>query len=222
MTHVQPAAGVGVGTPNKPGGVHPQTVTRKVVSISSVVVTGTVGKAFVTFADGSTSEDPFPYLDSYVPTAGDVAFLDRVAGSPLLIGAASSNRGLPDVQTGTSTAGPTSGTTELTIISSASITLDGRTRVKVVFSSGNMHPTVVNDVFTFRISMDGVSQREIRFLVTTAAADSGRHYEWVSGTAPSAGAHVFSARVVRASGTGVMSVDASATVMYQLTVAEFQ
>lgn len=129
--------------------------------------------------------------------------------------------GLPDLQTGTATAGPTSGTAELTVLTSSAITLDGFTSVRVTFEWGNASPSVADDAYLFRIKDNGTTVRESRLQWAGTRIVPG-HVEWISSAAPSAGAHTYTAVVLRVSGTGVLTMAASATVMYQLSVTAYR
>lgn len=113
MTVVGTATDAGTSTQGRDA--HPQIVTRKKVTIFSVdTATRT---AIVTWANGTQSEAGIPWDSSYTPLVGDVAFVDRVQGSPMIVGS-TRRRGQPasaDVTTTSSTtsntyAAPTTGT----------------------------------------------------------------------------------------------------------------
>jgi hypothetical protein len=170
---------------------------------------------------GDTAAVPATSLDSYPPVAGDtVTVLVSPGSSPLVLGKAYS-AALPDLQTGTASVGPTSGTTELVLATSTALTLDGRTRVRVEFESARIDTTVGTDVFTFNIK-DGATVVRARRYPAPAIADAGFRYGWISAAAPSAGSHTYTATVVRSAGTGTLTINGSATNLLQLSVTEFR
>lgn len=158
------------------------------------------------------NNDPIVFAD--VVTDGPVQLLN--GAQPIYY----AKVGLPDLVQGTTNAGPTSGTTPLTIMSSSSITLDGSTKVRVRFQCSRIDTSVANDVFSFAVLDNGVSQLSFRYLAR-AAADTGFTFEWISNPAPSAGAHTFSVNVTRTSGTGTLTINAAAASPRQLSTVEF-
>lgn len=195
------------------------TIRRRAATITAV--DAATSTATVQWADGATTTAGVPWLASYSAAVSDIVLVDLAAGSPLIVGAVQVNLALPDVQTNTSGAGPTAAAVELTVMTSSAITLDGRTRVRVTFGSARIDTTVAADVFTFAIKDNGTAVRARRYNTPGAAAD-GVGFDWVSGTAPSAGSHTFTVTVLRSAGTGTLTVNGSATNLIQLSVAEFQ
>lgn len=68
---------------------HPQSVYRKKVTISSV--DHAAGLAIVTWSNGLDADEGFPWFSNYLPVVGDVAFVDLVAGSPVIVSSVQSD-----------------------------------------------------------------------------------------------------------------------------------
>lgn len=66
------------------------TVRRRTVTVTAA--DPATRTATVQWADGSTATAGVPCLSSYLPAVGDVALVDLVAGSPLLIGTPGATR----------------------------------------------------------------------------------------------------------------------------------
>lgn len=112
--------------------------------------------------------------------------------------------------------GPTSGTTELTLDTSGSVTFDGTTLAEISFSWYNISQTVATDVFFVRL-YDGSTQLQQWFNDISANGGGGNMRAVLT---PSAGAHTYTARLVRSSGTGTASMVAGATTPGQLLVRQ--
>lgn len=107
----------------------------------------------------------------------------------------------------------TSGTTELTVATSGSITFDGSTLVEVAFSWYSTTLTVSTDTYQCRV-YDGATQvGAIQFV----GAQGGMCRGVIT---PSAGSHTFTGRVVRIAGTGTCTMRAFATAPIILTVRQ--
>lgn len=125
---------------------------------------------------------------------------------------------------GTANVGPTVGTTEL-VVSSNALTLDGTTLVEVSYSWYNINKTAAGDTFDVYL-YDGPtagSGTAIAHWIFTGAAVSST----VLGSGhirrtltPSAGAHTYTARIVRTGGAGTATLSASATNVHELTVQQ--
>lgn len=161
-------------------------------------------KQIMNFTDGTSGVG----VDSSVPLQN--------GGRPIYF----SKLTLPDLATSTVTVGPTVGAATLTVLSSSTLILDGATNVVVTFDSARIDTTGAGDVFTFAITDNGTTVRTFRYLAP-AAADTGIHIGWTSQTPPGAGNHVFALTVTRTGGAGTLTVNGSATGMFQLSTTEF-
>lgn len=131
-----------------------------------------------------------------------------------------SKPGLPDLQTKTVTIGPSVGANPLAIASSASITLDGATVIKLTLQCSRLDTTIGGDVFIFSFRTDGVTFDTVRY-AATGGIDGGRTFAVITPAAPAAGAHTFDVIVTRIGGTGTISVACSATALAQLMTQEY-
>lgn len=156
-----------------------------------------------------------PAIVNYDNGSGGAVDL-RNGGRPIYY----SKPGLPDLVSSAASVGPTVGAATLVIQSSASITLDGLTRVRVKFECARIDTTVAGDVFTFSFRDNTTVMRTIRYAPGAAAAQTGEAFEWISDTAPTVGAHVFDIAVARNVGAGTLSVVGSATGIRQLVTSE--
>lgn len=125
---------------------------------------------------------------------------------------------------GTANVGPTVGTTELVLASNA-VTLDGSTLVEVSYSWYNINKTTAADTFDVYL-YDGPtagSGTPIAHWIFSGSAVSST----VLGSGhirrtltPTAGAHTYTARLVRTGGAGTATLSASATNVHELTVQQ--
>lgn len=211
------------------GVVHPQTVIRKQVTVVTVVTTGLavsgVGAgtvATVQFANGDVSTAQIPCVEAYVPVAGDIAMLDLVAGSPVLVGSVSQNAGLPaQVSSQASTIGPTSGTTELTLVTLPTVTLDGRTNVKLTGTIGGYSASTVGDTFNLRIKEGATSLRHFHLRPVVVTQNTGASLSHVTSTPPAAGPHTYTLILVRTGGVGTATINGDTNQWTQLTIEQF-
>jgi hypothetical protein len=181
----------------------------------------TTGAPLTITLEGDSAAVDAVSLTSYTPTAGDLAQVLLTPGAlPLVLGRTSSDIELPALVTDVNTAGPTSGTNELTI-ETATVTLDGLTRVRVVLDTARIDTGVAADTYTFRIKDGSTVERTFRYNAT-GGASTGIRVEWISDTAPAAGSHTFTATVLRSSGTGTLSINASSTNLIQFSIVEFR
>jgi hypothetical protein len=183
----------------------------------------TVASPLTVTLEGDSAAVNAVTLTSYVPVVGDVVQVLLNPGAlPLVLGdVLTTQDGLPSVVTDSTGVGPTSGTTELVIATAASVTLDGTTRVRVRYEAARIDTTINGDVFTFRIKDGSTVMRAFRYNAPGLAAD-GINFEWISDTAPSAAAHVFTAAVVRSSGTGTLQINGSSVNIAQFSVSRFR
>lgn len=124
--------------------------------------------------------------------------------------------GVATLTTQSASVGPTTTTTELTLVTSGSVTFDGTTLAEVSFSWYNMSQTVSTDVFFVRL-YDGSTQVAQWFSDISANGGGGNMRAVLT---PTAGAHTFTARLVRSSGTGTGSMVAGAASPAQLLVRQ--
>lgn len=103
----------------------------------------------------------------------------------------------------------TSGTTELTIDTTGTFVADGLMEVEVTWSAYNMVKTVNTDSFFLRLYDGAVLIREL-FIPASSGTSVGT-VPISKVLTPSAGNHTFSVRVVRNSGTGTMTVEATSS-----------
>lgn len=117
----------------------------------------------------------------------------------------------------TSSGSPTSGTAELVIASSGNVACDGTIPLEIQFSWYHITLSVSSDVFFLHI-YDGATAGSGTALGNwriTGTANSG-HVRGI--LTPSAGNHVFTARLNRGSGTGTATLFGSADSPAILTV----
>lgn len=124
-----------------------------------------------------------------------------------------------EVTTVTSGVGPTSGTTQLILATSAEITGNGIDAFEVAFSWYNITKTVSTDVFLVALydgdTAGSGTQLTQWLLIILANGGSGYLRTLVT---PSTGAHTYTARLYRSAGTGTASLAAAATTPAQLSV----
>jgi hypothetical protein len=185
------------------------TVRRRAATVTAVdTATGT---ASVMWADGATSTDGVPYLDTYTPEAGDVALVDLVAGSPLILGrTASAGAGLvqADVTTGETTASTTyvALTTAGPAVANVTMRAGETVMVYVSFKGNNASGAGHAAVMSFAVS--GADTRASQDVDSAENDDSvtatvGR---WTVYTAATAGLHTFTAQYKTvASGTSTFA-----------------
>lgn len=117
---------------------------------------------------------------------------------------------IPSVYTAvTTTVGPTSGTTELTVATAPAITGDGTSKVKISVAWNSMTFSVAGDIFEIHIK-DGATQLanyRVKGQGTTAEAGGSTFVVDV----PSAAAHTYTATVQRITGTGTVTMAAGST-----------
>ena len=123
----------------------------------------------------------------------------------------------------TSSVGPTSGTTELDVITAPAVTLlAGNRRLRITFTCRGMTPTVSSDTFIVRIKEGATILQEAH--VVTFGTGTGAHggagtFEAVV-SSPTAAAHTYKATVQRVGGTGTLTLTATATAPITLEVAD--
>lgn len=112
--------------------------------------------------------------------------------------------------------GPTSGTAELTLSTSATIEFDGNTDVDVEYSFYNITLTVPTDVFLVRL-YDGATPLAQWLLNVNTNGGSGN---LPASLTPAAGMHTFTAKLVRSSGSGTASLYATVPTPAELRVRQ--
>lgn len=99
--------------------------------------------------------------------------------------------------------GPTSGTTELDIITAPAATLVAGRRIKLTFHTRAITASTVGDTFVFRLK-EGATVFE-EFTHTAISTSYGITFSaWVD--SPTAGSHTYKATVQRTAGTGTVSM----------------
>lgn len=202
----------------------PTTVPVRRVAVVTAVDTA-AGVATVTVGGDPTDDPGVPYLASYLPAVGDVAQMDLVAGAPVLLGRV----GGPTPPLGvigfatplTSGVGPTSGTTELDVITAPAVTPAGTNRrLRITFHARAYTCTLATDLFVVKIKEGATVLAEAHYNPDdTGAVSIGTDFTaWVS--SPTAVAHTYKATIVRAIGTGTASVSATATAPITLAVED--
>lgn len=147
---------------------------------------------------------PRTWVASEIPTSSNMNLHIRDNELFLKSGVALSTAGSASV-------GPTSGTTELVVCTAPAFTADGTTIVELSFSWYNITQTVATDLFFVRL-YDGATAgagTQLAQHFPPNALNSGGGYTRAVFT-PTAGAHTYTARLVRSSGTGTASVIAAA------------
>lgn len=125
-------------------------------------------------------------------------------------------RGILGLAESTSNKGPTSGTTELDILSIA-VTVGSSRRIRISFQAVETSGTTVEDRFYLRLK-EGATQL-LQAQSATVASNATYWVPWVT-LAPSAGAHTYKATIQRVGGTGIQTLVASATSPIQLLVED--
>lgn len=115
-------------------------------------------------------------------------------------------------------AGPTSGTTELTLFTVIATIGTGR-RVRISHFEPNNIGTAGADNFSFRIREDGNNRQDITYQVVAGNTQTRTAINTVILT-PTAGSHTYTATVTRTSGTGTLTPTRSATVVAFLVVED--
>jgi len=108
--------------------------------------------------------------------------------------------------------GPTSAATELVVCTAPSVTVDGTTEVEVTFGWYNFIQTVATDLFIMKL-YDGPTAGSgtiIGYFLIAPAINAGGGFMRANNT-PASGAHTFTARIVRSSGTGTASCNMQGT-----------
>ncbi len=139
------------------------------------------------------------------------------AGVDVLLWGKSLPRGVMDVKEIAANVGPTVGTNELTVITGNAVTFDGVQRARIVLDIRGITGDTAGDVYSVRIKEGATQLQEAQWETQTInVAKRGVTVEYVTPVAPSAGAHTYSATIVRVVGAGVATVQGAATRPIQL------
>lgn len=127
-------------------------------------------------------------------------------------------QGVLDKQSSTASLGPTSGTTELTLLTAAAITpAQANRRFRLMFHTRGLSGTVNADVYIFRFKEGATVLNETHYTVTAAGAvTEGRDIFHI--LEPSVAAHTYSVTVQRSSGSGTTTISATATAPILLSL----
>lgn len=123
----------------------------------------------------------------------------------------------------TSSVGPTSGTTELDIITAPAVTLLATNRrLRITFTCRSYNASVTNDTFAVRIKEGSTILEEILVVAfgTGAGACSGANNFEAIVSSPTAAAHTYKATVQRTGGTGTLTIGATADGKITLEVED--
>lgn len=108
----------------------------------------------------------------------------------------------------TSNVGPTSGTTELDVITAPAVTIAGTTRrLKITFSFRSINGSVANDIFSLRIKEGATILHESNWQTTLAVNGVGGGNIVAIVDSPTAASHTYKATITRVSGTGTATIE---------------
>jgi hypothetical protein len=112
----------------------------------------------------------------------------------------------------TASVGPTSGTTELDVITAPAVVLAASDRrLRLRFDCRGLSCTNVGDTFVLRIKEGSTTLKDASYLPSnTGVASIGSDFEAIV-SSPTAASHTYKVTIVRAGGTGTASVSATAT-----------
>lgn len=128
---------------------------------------------------------------------------------------------IPSVSaTAVANVGPTSGTTELDVVTAPAIMGDGSTPVKVSVAWNSLTGSVAGDTFEIHIKEGATQLQNARIKVQGTAAEAGGSTFVV--LTPSAGSHTYKATVVRVNGTGTATLAAASTQPITIAVEQFR
>ncbi len=121
----------------------------------------------------------------------------------------------------TAAVGPTSGTTELDVITAPAVTIAGTNRrIRIRFHSSQIAATVASDGYVTRIKEGATELAQGNFSAPGTGAQSiGVDIEAIVDS-PTAGSHTYKATVQRLSGTGTATIGATATAPITFTVED--
>lgn len=133
-------------------------------------------------------------------------------------------QGLLAIQRGTSDVGPTSGTTELDIITAPAVTPAGTNRrIKVSFHCRGLTGTVAGDIFILRIKEGPTVYQESHYNVPGTSGSSATAIASdfsVIIDSPPASSHTYRVSIQRLAGTGTAICTGSATGPLHLQVED--
>ncbi len=118
------------------------------------------------------------------------------------------------------TVGPTSGTTELDIVTAPAITADGSTPVKISVAWNSVTASAAGDVYEIHIKEGATQLQNTRIKLQATSAEAGGSTFVV--VTPSAGSHTYKATIVRVNGTGTAQMAAGATQPITIAVEQFR
>lgn len=121
----------------------------------------------------------------------------------------------------TTSVGPTSGTTELDVITAPAITPSSSTRrIRIWFHCRGFSGGTAGEQFVVRIKEGATTLQEQVIIITTASlTNTGTDCHAIV-DAPSVASHTYKATIQRTSGTGTVSVAATAGGPITLTVED--
>ena len=120
----------------------------------------------------------------------------------------------------TANAGPTSGTTELDVITAPAVTIAMTTRrLRIRVTARGLIQTVGGDTFTLRIKEGATVLSE--YILTSNATNVAQGFSLEAIVdSPTAASHTYKASVTRALGTGTGTVEATASAPFTITVED--
>ncbi len=122
-------------------------------------------------------------------------------------------QGILDIQRNTAGLGPTSGTTELTLLTSSALTpaQTGR-RWRIVFQCRGLQGSIANDTYTLRIKEGATVLNDFAWnpIVGGGSTTFGLRFEAIVDS-PTVASHTYSCTIVRSTGTGTATLTATAT-----------
>lgn len=131
------------------------------------------------------------------------------------------SQGVISKQATTSNVGPTSGTTELAIITAGSSVAGTNRRLRLSFHCRNVTGTVTGDIFILRIKEGATVLQEGHFFVASGGAAAGITAAFAAIVdSPSAGAHTYQATIQQVSGTGTATLSGTASAPILLVVED--
>ena len=131
-------------------------------------------------------------------------------------------QGIMAVATSTSSVGPTSGTTELDIVTAAAVTpLQSNRRFRLTFSCRGIQGSIANDTFTLRIKEGSTTLNDYAWnpIVGGGSTTFGLMFQAIVDS-PAASSHTYKATIVRSTGTGTATLTGTATAPILLTVED--
>jgi len=123
----------------------------------------------------------------------------------------------------TTSVGPTSGTTELDVITAPAVTLlAGNRRLRITFTCRGYTCSATNETFIVRIKEGATVLAEsivVSFGTGTGGTGGASTFEAIVNS-PSAASHTYKATIQRSGGAGTATVSATATAPITLEVAD--